>query len=116
MNMNHEMAPIPQEDLEIDFDQIIIDISKYYIRLIEDLQRSVDIMRLKKIFSILTENSSDNKKELRRLLQDRENFAQIRRLLSFVKYVRIDSDKIIVRLFNFEIFSLQFFPRDSLIK
>jgi len=50
MNMNHEMAPIPQEDLEIDFDQIIIDISKYYIRLIEDLQRSVDIMRLKKIF------------------------------------------------------------------
>jgi len=81
--MNIENQPAVPQDLEIDLDHIIIDISKYYVKLIEDLQKSVDIM------------SSDNKKELRRLLQDRENFAQIRRLLSYVKYVRVDADKII---------------------
>jgi len=45
--MNIENQPAVPQDLEIDLDHIIIDISKYYVKLIEDLQKSVDIMRFK---------------------------------------------------------------------
>jgi len=81
--MNDISYPDGHLDNEISLDQIISEVSKYHIKVIEGLQRSSDV------------TSSDNKRELRKLLYDRENFVQLRRFLLYAKHLRPDADKII---------------------